>query len=98
MPGPVIGMLLLLGLLVWRGNVPDDLETTARVLTQNLSLLFVPAGVGAIRFLPTLQNEWLPIGASIIGSVVLGICATTFAWRLFERGSFSPEATNIDAG
>ena len=59
-PGPVIGMgLLFVGLLV-KGGVPRSLETTAFGILENLSLLFVPAGVGVMLYLPLLADEWPP--------------------------------------
>ena len=53
MPGPVIGLMLLLLLLLLRDRFAviargplqgDGVESTSRGLLANLSLLFVPAG------------------------------------------------------
>ena len=85
LPGPVLGMLALLLVFVARRGPSIDVAAASRTLTQHLSLLFVPAGVGTMRFLDLLQHEWAPIAASIVGSVVLGMLATTFTWRLIER-------------
>lgn len=90
-PGPVLGMvLLLLGLLALQ-RVPSALERTARGLLDNLSLLFVPAGVGVIRHLDILRAQWLPIAASIVGSTILAMLVTAGAMlateALFARGS-----------
>jgi putative effector of murein hydrolase LrgA (UPF0299 family) len=77
-PGPVLGMLLLfVGLLV-RGGVPRPLSDTAGGLLRNLSLLFVPAGVGVMAHLGRLSDEALPIAAALIGSTLLSIAVT--AW------------------
>ena len=47
-PGPVIGMALLLVYLIIRPEGPStELRNTAGGLLQNLSLLFVPAGTGS---------------------------------------------------
>lgn len=90
-PGPVLGMVfLLLGLLVLR-RVPNSLERTSRGLLDNLSLLFVPAGVGVIQHLDILRAQWLPIIASIVGSTVLAMLVAAGAMlateALFVRGS-----------
>ena len=45
-PGPVVGMLLLLLVLIWRGEPGENLRSAGQGLLANLSLLFVPAGVG----------------------------------------------------
>lgn len=45
-PGPVFGMLLLLGWLFLRGGVSKSVGRVADGLLAHFSLLFVPAGVG----------------------------------------------------
>jgi holin-like protein len=83
-PGPVLGMvLLLLGLLAMR-RVPAALERTARGLLDNLSLLFVPAGVGVIQHLDILRVQWLPIAAAIVGSTVLAMLVTALSMLAVE--------------
>lgn len=42
-PGPVIGMLLLLGYLIVRKESAEKLTPTSMELLRHLSLLFVPA-------------------------------------------------------
>jgi len=75
-PGPVVGMVLLfLGLLI-RGNIPEPLSQTANGLLGQLSLLFVPAGVGVMTHLTLLGNEWLPLSVSLIVSTLLTIAVT----------------------
>jgi holin-like protein len=90
-PGPVLGMMfLLLGLLALR-RVPNALERTSRGLLDNLSLLFIPAGVGVIQHLDILRAQWLPIIASIVGSTVLAMLVAAGAMlateALFARRS-----------
>ncbi len=78
-PGPVLGMLLLLVALLALRRVPDPVERTARGLLDNLSLLFIPAGVGVVLHLDILRAQWLPIAAAIVGSTVLGMLVTAGA-------------------
>ncbi len=77
-PGPIVGLLLLLAFFLVRRGVPEPVETTARGLLGYLSLLFVPAGVGIMRYLDLIERSWLPIVAAILGSTVLTM-AVTFA-------------------
>lgn len=70
-PGPVLGMVFLLFGLLWLRRVPESLESTSRGLLDNLSLLFVPAGVGIVQHLDILRAQWLPIAAAIVGSTFL---------------------------
>ena len=44
-PGPVLGMLLLLGWLFLRDGISPEMERTTTALLDHLSLLFVPAGM-----------------------------------------------------
>lgn len=76
LPGPVIGMaILLLGLLV-RGSVPDDLAKVGDALLDNLSLLFVPAGVGVMLHAAVIGRDWLPISVALVASTLATIAVT----------------------
>ncbi len=92
-PGPVIGMgLLFCGLLVRqrlrRGGapeVPTELAATAHGLLQHLSLLFVPAGVGVMLYLPLIAKEWLAISVSLVASTVITIAVTALLMTRLMR-------------
>lgn len=85
-PGPVIGLVLFLGWLHVRGNVPPAVDLVASALTRHLGLLFVPAAVGVILFWPHLKANLLPVIAALVGSVLLTIAAAAFALRVFSGG------------
>jgi len=95
-PGPVLGMVLLLAVLILRGwlkktdRPPDDLATTADGLLGHLSLLFVPAGVGVMLHLPLILREWPAIALALAGSTILTIIVTALVMRLLVRGSDKP--------
>src|ERR1700686_4257915 len=57
-PGPVLGMLLLFALLLWRARLAADVRETTQGLLRHLSLLFVPAGVGVINHFGRIRAEW----------------------------------------
>ena len=90
-PGPVLGMALLLAFLLARGRAIDSMSVTADGLARHLSLLFVPAGAGVMLHVAQIEAEWLPIAAAIAVSTVLAIASTavTFQWlvRRQERTS-----------
>jgi holin-like protein len=76
-PGPVIGMVLLFAALVLRGReAPAPLGATADALLGNLGLLFVPAGVGVVLYLPLLARDWAPISLAVVAGTLLAIAAT----------------------
>ncbi len=85
-PGPVLGLVLLLGLLIVRGGkVTKELKPTAQVLLQNLSLLFVPAGVGVVTQLDVLGQNWLPVAVAIVVSTLLGLGVTAWVMQKLAR-------------
>lgn len=75
-PGPVCGMALMFARLLIRGGVPENLGEASDALLTNLSLLFIPAGVGVMLHLQFLSDEALPITLSLIVSTVITIAVT----------------------
>lgn len=75
-PGPVMGMLLLLGTLVINGGVPELVRTPAEGLIQHLSLLFIPAGVGLMMHLNVLRQEGWIVASALIGSTFAAMFVT----------------------
>ena len=90
-PGPVIGMLLLLAALIVRGGPSSALESNSRGLLKHLPMLFVPAGTGVLARLDLIRAEWLPIAASVLGSSVIAIVATAAAMRVVGRAARGAE-------
>lgn len=84
-PGPVIGLVLLFLGLVVRGRRDPALEEPADALLGNLSLLFVPAGVGVVQYLSLLTDQWVAVAASVVGSAVAAIVATGLTMRALSR-------------
>jgi putative effector of murein hydrolase LrgA (UPF0299 family) len=85
-PGPVIGLVLLLAYLVWRGGVPDGIELVSAAFMRYLGVLFVPAAVGVVLFWPHLQRQALAIAAALIVSVVATVAVSALLAKLLSRG------------
>jgi putative effector of murein hydrolase LrgA (UPF0299 family) len=66
LPGPVLGLLLLLAILLIRGGPSVQLRTTAGGLLRHLGLLFVPAGVGVVTQLDVLRQNALAVAAALL--------------------------------
>ncbi|MDI3512385.1 MAG: holin-like protein [Betaproteobacteria bacterium] len=95
-PGPVLGLALLLPVLAWRPSVLAMIRPTAQTLLQHLSLLFVPAGVGVMLHLQRLGDEALAIGVALVLSTWIGLVAaalTLQALMRLTRGS-EPDAAS----
>lgn len=75
-PGPVVGMVLLFGGLVIYGRVPDSLAAVSGELLGNLSLLFVPAGVGVMLHAQRLADNWLAIVLALLLSTAITLVVT----------------------
>ena len=84
-PGPVLGMVLLLATMIVRAPVADALEPAAGSLLSHLSLLFVPAGVGVLIYLDLIAEQWLPIVAALLLSTVVTLLASALVMQGMQR-------------
>ncbi len=75
-PGNVIGMVLLALALKLKLVREEWIEGAVDALIDNLSLLFVPAGVGVMALFGIIQRYWLSIALSIIVSTLLILAFT----------------------
>jgi holin-like protein len=87
-PGPVLGLVMLLGILVKTRGPAPYLADTANGLLKYLGLLFVPAGVGVVTELQALRDNALAISVAIPISTSLGLAVTGVLMQLFvdKRG------------
>lgn len=84
-PGPVIGMLLLLIYLLLNRDAVEKLAPTANGLLRHLSILFVPAGVGVMLHGQRIVTEALPIIVALLISTVLGMIVTALAIKWLQK-------------
>ncbi len=85
LPGPVIGLVLLLLILILRHGPNPELRDTSLGLLRNLSLLFVPAGVGIVTQLDALAQNWFAILVAIVVSTGLGLAVTGWMMQRLSR-------------
>ena len=84
-PGPVIGLVLLLGFLALRRGVNLSLDEVASTFSQHFGLLFVPAAVGVVMFWPHLKTHAVAIAVALVVSVVLTIAVTALLLKALSR-------------
>jgi holin-like protein len=84
-PGPVIGMALLVAWLRLRPGAYAKLRDASLGLLRHLSLLFVPAGVGVMLHSTRLAAEWLPIVVALVASTALTIAITALVTEWTRR-------------
>ena len=75
LPGPVVGMVLLLIALRFRG-VRDQVGDCASFLLSHLSLLFIPVGVGVMTHLTLLSQYGGRMLLVIVLSTWIGLAVT----------------------
>jgi putative effector of murein hydrolase LrgA (UPF0299 family) len=84
-PGPVVGLVLLLAWFHLRKQVEPAVDLVASALVQHLGLLFVPAAVGVVMFLPQLRSQALAIGVALVASVVSTVAVTALVLKALAR-------------
>lgn len=93
-PGPVCGMVILFAGLCLIGRIPDPLARTTDGLLSNISLLFVPAGVGIMLHFELIATDWLAIMVGIAVSTAASLLLTALPMHLLRRRhSTSPSPT-----
>lgn len=97
-PGPVIGMVILLVALLVRGKVPSCLRLAGEGLLRYLTLLFVPAGVGLMVHFELIGADLWAIAVTLLVSTAVTLTVT--AWvleRLQRRGGAQGAGAEEDA-
>lgn len=84
-PGPVLGLALLLLVLSLRPSVAEGLRPTVTVVLANLSLMFVPAGVGVIGNLEVLSRDWVALLVILLVSTWLAMLVTVGTFLAVRR-------------
>lgn len=85
LPGPVLGMVLMIGLIAAFPRMLAMIRPTAQGILAHLSLLFVPAGVGVVGHIATLGNQTAAILFAVVASTVLAIAAGALTFAAVAR-------------
>ena len=86
LPGPIIGMLLLFGFLLLRGEVGEPLSVAASGLLRYLPLLLVPAAVGVMVYVKEIAADFWAIAGALLLSLLLSLAFTGWLMQmLIER-------------
>ena len=85
-PGPVIGILLMLMFLLITKRLPGQLEAASNTLIRYLSLLFLPASVGIFFLGEAFDSQWPAVIGVIVVSTLAALIFVTFLLRILLRG------------
>ena len=91
LPGPVIGMVLLVLALRWPA-VQQPVSGTAEFLLSHLSLLFVPVGVGVMTHLSLVSQYGPRMLAVVVLSTLAGLGVTALVLHVPGGGEHRPDA------
>ncbi len=84
LPGPVLGLLMLLALLSWPA-CREAVEAAAQPLLTHLSLLFVPVGVGVITHVGLVAQYGFRMMLAIVLSTWVGLAVAAWVLKLALR-------------
>jgi putative effector of murein hydrolase LrgA (UPF0299 family) len=94
-PGPVVGMVLMFLFLLIKGSVPEQLGIVSTTLLNNLSLLFVPAGVGVMVHFKLLGTDVWPISIALVVSTLLTVAVTALVMVFLAKRT---STSRVDEG
>ncbi|WP_156299410.1 CidA/LrgA family protein [Streptobacillus canis] len=88
-PGSVIGLILFFMALQFKLIRLEKVEETSRFLTENLAVLFIPAGVAIMISFKYIKDSWM---------IILGICLITTIISLIFTGKLVQYLINKGEG
>ncbi|AUF98115.1 CidA/LrgA family protein [Pseudomonas shirazensis] len=88
LPGPIIGLLLLLVFLIARGEVGKPLNEAASSLLRYLPLLLVPPAVGVMVYAKDIAADfWAIVGALVLSCLLTLVFVGVLMQKLIQRQS-----------
>ena len=91
-PGPVIGLILLLGVLLIRAkyfkeypSIENSLVNFSERFLNYLPLLFIPVGVGVVMHLSLLEENLISVISIIVLGTLLILALTGFIMEKFLK-------------
>lgn len=81
LPGSVISLILLTLLLELKIITPSYIEEGSKILIDNMSLFFIPAGVGLIQNTGILSQDIVPIVLSCVISTFAVMLTVSYSYR-----------------
>ncbi len=84
-PGSVLGMILLFLALFFKILKPEYVKDTATVITKNMAVFFVPAGVGLMVYAELFSKSLVTILTAIAISTILTIATVALIQENLEK-------------
>lgn len=84
-PGNVLGMIILLFCLIFKVINLEMIEDVSKFLLDHLAFFFIPPGVGLIKSLNLLQENWFAILSIIVVSTIVTMATTGITIQILQR-------------
>lgn len=84
LPGPLLGMLILLLVLTLYDRPLEFLDNASNLLIQNLSLMFIPPSVGAFFLSAQIYQQFPSLLSTILVSTIAAILFMALLIRLLD--------------
>ena len=78
-------MILLFLALFFKVINPENVRTTATVITKNMAVFFVPAAVGLMAYIEIVSRNFLAIIVGIAISTILTIITVALVQERMEK-------------
>ena len=75
-PGPVIGILLLFILLNFKILKVENIKNATNLMLTNLAFLFLPPGVGLLKSINILANNWHKLFFVVVVTTIITLVVT----------------------
>lgn len=75
-PGPVIGILLLFILLNFKILKVENIKNATNLMLTNLAFLFLPPGVGLLKSINILANNWHKLFFVVVITTIITLVVT----------------------
>jgi putative effector of murein hydrolase LrgA (UPF0299 family) len=82
LPGPIIGLVLLMAYLMLRGEVSEPVSVAAGSLLRYLPLLLVPPAAGAMVWASAIAHDFWAIFGTLALSLMISV---TFVGWLMQK-------------
>ncbi|WEG73524.1 CidA/LrgA family protein [Vagococcus intermedius] len=94
-PGSVIGMLLLFTALYFKVVKVEEVDTVGTFLLDNLSILFLPAGVGIMVYFPVIRETWWSL---LIITIITTVLTMAVVGRIVQgvKRKFEGDSVELD--
>ncbi|QZY55617.1 CidA/LrgA family protein [Crassaminicella profunda] len=84
-PGSILGMFILFGLLSLKVIKLDWVEECGEFFLKHLAFFFIPSGVALIASLDLLKANWLPLSIIILLSTIIVMGVTGLIVQKFVK-------------